>query len=489
MSHLNSQQEIKNLFGDIELKFPVDEWVVNGVHVWPYIRIKLYYHLLNVNEDNKTGTPGLSTEHVEVSTNINIFKKCAKFLKSYVSLKWFYLSLKPKEIIFVGSHFHRILNQNNLYYNKFFDPLIEKFNLHNRVYIFEFQKFYNNYFNQKAVVPLAKYLEAFKLLNKISSRFKKTKSSIQLEDYTNFKSYLDKHIPGGNAFYLTENHLDKWSKKIVGLKEFYSKILKKVRPEKIIFLSYYGFDDNYALIFVAKQLNIKTIDFQHGPQTNVHMAYVSWSKMPYHGFNIMPDEYWNWDVFSKSNIDSWAKYTDIKSKVAGHPYVAYCLKTYKTNRDQQIILFSMQTSPVDLFTDRFLELVRSTKYHWVFRLHPRNNVPMVELQAYLNEKDLQDIVTLQDSKSTPLPTVLLESVLHVTNYSGCVLEALMLSVPSIIIHNVGFEMFENYLDNNKVYYLDQKHDNFIEKFHSVLEVCLNKNKDIQRIEIPNPIDL
>jgi hypothetical protein len=49
-------------------------------------------------------------------------------------------------------------------------------------------------------------------------------------------------------------------------------MLLKVRPSKIILPGYYG-RIIYMHVLAANQLGIRTIDFQHGPQTNVHMVF------------------------------------------------------------------------------------------------------------------------------------------------------------------------------------------------------------------------
>jgi len=45
---------------------------------------------------------------------------------------------------------------------------------------------------------------------------------------------------------------------------------------------------------------------------------------------------------------------------------------------------------------------------------------------------------------------------------------MMMNIPSVIIHNVGLEIFESYIDNEIVFYLDQKNDNFELDFFKLL---------------------
>jgi len=417
MAHLNSQKEIKEIFHDIENRFCVDQWTVNQVHVWPYVRIKLYYYLLNKNNNNQKINIKNNTSEERITTS-----KFLRLFKAFVSHYKFYFGLSKKEILFVGSHFHRILNEDGLYFNKFFDPLIEKFNLQSRVYVFEFQKFYDKYFNQNSVIPLVKHLNNFKLINKIKGRLKnKNINSVEVKDYSLFLSYLNTNIDGFYLPNINEKELVKWSNKILSLNSFYTAILSKIQPKKIVFLSYYGFDDNYALIYYAKKLKIKTVDFQHGPQTNVHMAYSDWNNQPKDGFNIMPDEYWNWDQISKNNIDKWAKNTTVESKLVGQPYIDYCLKLFKDIKKEYSILFSLQTSPLELLTPKVINLIKDSNKHWVLRLHPRNDVSLENINTFIASKGLNTNISIQESNTKPLPIALSESFIHITNYSGCVI--------------------------------------------------------------------
>ncbi|MDN3666493.1 hypothetical protein ACFFU1_13320 [Algibacter miyuki] len=334
MAHLNSHKEICNLFKRIENKFPVDQWKVNNLHVWPYIRIKLYYYLLNIEntqiEEKSTISQNRKKKSIKATTK--------EVVKSFFDTRQFYKSLKSKEVIFVGAHFHRVL-QNGVYFNRFFDPLIEKYNLKERAYTFEFQKYYPNSFNKNSVFHLANAIRNYKSFKRIEEKLITKPCTVNLINYDDFQEFLNYELGEDSIFKITENDLKKWSKKIIYLTPFFEKIIKKVKPNKIVFLSYYGFDDNYAFIYTARKMQIKVVDFQHGPQSNIHMAYSEWNKVPQDGFNIMPLEYWNWDDNSKKNIEAWANKTEVKAKVVGHPYIEYCLKHKKVeNTKKQIML-------------------------------------------------------------------------------------------------------------------------------------------------------
>jgi len=489
MNHLETQKNIKRNFANVEQAFPVDKWVVDDIHVWPYIRIKLYYAMLASGNTSKH-TRKESSKSKNSSPLTKKLKIALNVVRAFFSLKFFFFNLKRKKILFFGAHFHRVL-QDGKYFNRFYDSMVEHHNLHNDVYMVEFQKVYNNTYNQTAVIPLEKHLNDYKLLHKLKSTIVINKHKISLGGYDKFCEVLSKLNISSDNLNISEPDLLKWVIKIKSIEPFYQKLYKKTNPLKIIFLSYYGYDDLYAAVKVANSMSLKTVDFQHGPQTNVHMAYSNWLKVPKRGFNIMPREFWVWDQNSKINIEKWNKKVDLsQAKIFGQPYIAYWnnrqTKSEKANK-KEIILYTMQTSPLELFSPKLINLIKMSDSKWVLRLHPRNNVSIDEIEDFLSKNEINNNTIIQDAIDEPLPEVLNRTVLHVTNYSGCTIEAKMMNVPTILIHNLGYEMFKMYLDDKSVHYIDQNEDYFESDFNKI-EKNIKVASKIKILNIPNPIN-
>ena len=43
---MQSRVDIKNFIVKIEHDFPVNEWKIDGLHLWPIIRIQLFFYLI-----------------------------------------------------------------------------------------------------------------------------------------------------------------------------------------------------------------------------------------------------------------------------------------------------------------------------------------------------------------------------------------------------------------------------------------------------------
>ena len=132
--------------------------------------------------------------------------------------------------------------------------------------------------------------------------------------------------------------------------------------------------------------------------------------------------------------------------------------------------------------------MRSNTYYWVLRMHPRSTFNATYLREFLKSKSIDETTfEIQDSYQKPLPEELLKVKLHITNFSGCLLEARSLMVPTLVIDQTGFEMFETYLDHKLVYFND-KHSKLFETNFIALFNQLKHNTLVQHSIIYNPLN-
>lgn len=487
-----SQKDIKQIILSFEEKYPVTTWNINNIDVWPYIRIKIYIHML-VLMNKQSLKSNIAKEDIKVKSNklTSLFMEFSYLFLGQFKLLIFFFRLKQKKLIFFGSHIFRVF-QNGCFFNRFYDSMIDYHGIKNEVYMVEYKKIYKPIYNQKAIIPLDEYLFHFKKRSKFFRIFKANKNIVRVRDYSSFYSDLSKLEVDLNILRLDRNNLVKWVNKLKLSEGYFRKLYKKVKPSKVIFLGYYGLDDIYTALVMANKLGIKTIDFQHGPQTNVHLAYANWNKVPINGFNTMPMEFWNWDTKSKESIDSWSSKTKaVSTKVVGQPYLGYWMNKISNLRrfNKEVILYSLQTHPFTmetLITPKIVSLIKISELNWVFRLHPRNNLDLNELDRFLKLNKIESKVIIQDAFNTPLPEVMMKSILHLTNYSGCLIEALQLGIPTLLINEVGMEMFKEYLYDKKVYYLNQNDQDFEQKSKKLIEKLKKINYKEYDLEVFNP---
>jgi len=128
---INNSENVQTFIVDVEKRFPINEWKYNNIHVWPLIRISLEYFLydqINTFATNKSDQlffeEGRSKEGL-----FNKLKKQSTKLFSVFLFYYWYLKLKRnKDFLFLSAtHYRSIVS--NVSVNKFFDVLIEKYNL------------------------------------------------------------------------------------------------------------------------------------------------------------------------------------------------------------------------------------------------------------------------------------------------------------------------------------------------------------------------
>ena len=486
-THLGIKEKIIGL----ETQFNVDKWKVNGIYVWPYIRIKLYFLLLT-NSNSEIDNPKSSTKLIKSPNENKLFSKFKlifRIISSFYKTESFFLLLKQKKILFFGSHIHRVMHGEENF-SRFFDSMVSFHKLEKEVYMIEHQKVYSANHNQKAIIKLESIIQNYILLSKFRTIFDKPKPVIFLEGYEDFLRFLEKDITNATSLKINSNELVFWTQKIQNIAGFFYRVFSKVKPDKIIFPGYYGWDNLYSAVLTANKLGIRTIDFQHGPQTNVHMVFTDWNKVPLEGFNIMPTEYWCWDEKSKQNIENWSKKTTTVSvKNVGQPYLEYWrLKNKEILTHKKTVLYSLQLMPLsEMLNETIVNLIANSDDVWQIRLHPRNEFTKNDIVKYLDNLDVnQSKYDIHDSRELPLPVIFNKTFLHVTAFSGCLIEAIMTGIPSIIINNVGKEIYEDYIDNELVFYLDQKSSIFEMDFFKLYNNFKENKYNVEPRPIVNP---
>ena len=99
-----NREDIKNYILKIEQQFPVDSWKVNHLAIWPILRIKLFFYLIDVIESEKK--PQSKTK--KKSTFFQRFKIELKKINSIRYYFFWFRKLPLKKYLFVGADAHRV---------------------------------------------------------------------------------------------------------------------------------------------------------------------------------------------------------------------------------------------------------------------------------------------------------------------------------------------------------------------------------------------
>lgn len=475
---MKSRADIKNYILDIEQRFSVQEWKLNDIHIWPYVRIRLYFSLLNQVEScqvNAERQPIVTT----TSTSNILFRKTAtlfNLLYAMIKYRMWLNSLKKRDFLFAGNDAHRVFF-NNSRYNRFFDTLIDILGIANRTAFLEYGSLKrNNLANRQCHIDFGtgfdlhkKYWD-FKRKLGVAKFFKFTGK----ESYRDFIEYL-KADELTKVFGVSCEQPEVKFRFVTIYCDLFRKTLQKVKPRTITTLCYYT-EEMMTLHAVANQLGIETIEMQHGPITDLHLAYSNWSNIPETGYDMLPRKFWCWDTDSCKAINQWTQYNTLYSSFpGGNTWVNFWKNRDDKSMHSNFILYALQPSPItleQLFTDQIVDTIKSSKYIWYLRLHPRQLQQKQEVVNFAATNGFLDKINIDDATNAPLPLLLKNCILNVTHFSGTAIEAADFNKFTVLLNKLGEQAFESIIKRELAVYLNPYSPSFRIDFERIIEVNL-----------------
>lgn len=477
---LDNRTDIKNFIIGIENKFFVNDWKINENHLWPIIRINLYFYLIakveHEKKKKKVDSIIVLTNHTKKSikkTFYNLFK--FRFLKKiYYNLycKFWILKIPNKSNIFVAQDNHRI-DYRNSRFNRFFDPFIEKNKIESDYFYLEYDGLKQEQRQKYKQENVYNFIKALSFLN-----IKKSdKYLLSLKNYSEFLSFLFSNE-------ITSDFAKNWEEKKIEVRAklfdkkitYFRKLLKSKNKIKTIYVLCFYSEEVMALISAANQKGVTTIEMQHGPQSDIHMAYSSWTSLPESGYDSLPRKFWNWDIESSKTIKNWSGGSNIYStEVVGNFWVNYW-KNKNTNYNfKEYILYSLQTFPYtieDFFPPALINCIIESKRLWFIRLHPRGLSDLDKIKSFLKERNVLEFVNIEEATFDPLPLILQNAFIHITYFSGTTIEADMFDVKTVFLSEDGVNTFPNLLKEKKAYFIPVKEKEFE---HDFLKLIRNRD--------------
>jgi hypothetical protein len=462
---MRNRVNIKNFIIQIENDFSVNEWQVNGIQIWPIIRLKLFFYLINKVELERNYKKEIKNKQQEKKSNLKKLKSKIKLLVNTFKFIIWFLKIPQRNFLFLGGDVHRV-DFKNCRYNRFFDVLIDKYDIKNSSLYFEYGKDkLKNLYNEENIRFHEIHYNNFNLLNK----FFKSKYKCNWSDYDLFiKSLENNPLTEDFAKKNKQHQIQNWlNNSFMPKVNFFNLLLKKIKPKQIHFLCYYS-DFNFALLAASYKHKINTVEMQHGPQTDIHLAYGSWSNIPIDGYSVIPKEFWAWDKLSSRIINKWSNNTNFHTvKIIGHPWVDYFIEQENYSCEKTYILYSLQPEPLTLdklFSDSILNLIKKTKEEWLIRIHPRQLKEKKAITQLLKDNNIYHKSNFEYASQEMLPVLLSKTKIHMTHSSGTTIEASLFNIKTILINQIGLNSFPELINQKKAIYLNYENSKFQKDF-------------------------
>jgi hypothetical protein len=452
-----------------EQKFDVLNWIIQAVPVWPLIRHKFSLgYLLSKSQASKKG---------------NLGKRVVLALKGIKEIIILVISFRvkrqPYEYLFLTKSTYRS-KIDEFWYEKFCDSTIDALgeDFKRKACILESGVDLHYRKPRYKSATVFEVQGAFYLIGLFAQLFSRG-TVPSLDEYDAFKAFMKKQT--GYASPLTLLQLNTEVFRIRVLSSFFAFILTPMPLKKIFTICYYE-EFGYAMMLAAAKNNITSVDIQHGVQGKFHFAYMPFTKIPGKGYDLLPDHFWVWNKASFENITEW-KSSEHKPFLGGNLWLSkWADKPVSRLSEKPIILVSLQ--PVaDTLPQFLLDAIVATidKFSWFLRLHPRQMGERKQIENMLEAKGLINQVELAHATEQPLPLLLLQTTVHITQWSSVVIEAAESGVPSILIHPTGKLMYATEeFEQHFIYYAENK-----QQICDILKI-LNRPSDTLSESIQKP---
>ena len=389
---------IKSIIINIEKKINVDSYKYSNIYIWPILRLAIYIYLKKQYNNHQS---------------VSFSQKITAKLKSLL-LKFSYKLTNNKNYnlknLYFGSNSHRILT-NGKYENKFFS---------NENLVVEYD---NNLFNLGGnTIPLEK-------LVKLNKDLRNSRNDLN-EIFLKVKEFIPKSV----NYNLIKNFCE------ISLKyyESFQEQLNCPELKKVFILCYYS-PSMLGLTIFCKINRINTIEVQHGPISDLHLAYSGWDNCNVKKYQCIQIDIWH-EGFKKYVEDTFNEIS-----VEGN----YYLKKLKYNKEliKDSILITLQMSDSTL-NEIYLHILEEfgDKYKIVIRKHPRQVISS-EMNNKIKDLNYRYKNLFFQEGSESINDVLNNSFIHITAHSGTFFEALNFKIPTIFLSQRATEYFHTFIQS------------------------------------------
>lgn len=423
----------------LEEKYPVHEWKINGIHIWPAVRAFLYIELWVETERKNATAVKAQTKSPKVIKRISHFERVIILFRF---LKFLLKPLKKSQAVFASSPSYLEEFQGKKYH-KYFDP----WRLNNAAYRDAFIVF--NGKQEISGIPAQFNTGQFQYIFQLFAKFYRRRGfQNELPGFEEFRQELSSQYDVGKR--LT---LEAIQEAVVSIEQhayLFKILLRKTGAQEAISMCYYNDTrEHFGLNLAAHRMGITSVDVQHGGQGISHLAYSQFYKLPEtRQYELLPSSFWCWDEASAASIQTWINEGSAKHsvRIIGHPWFQFLKFTQITKETKPIIVYSLQPFQT-LLLSQVIECIQETgnAFSWILRLHPSMQWRKDELMELIRINKLESAIHEQTFSPLTLPETLAQAHLHITRTSGTVIEATLMGVTTLILDSDGAQAYKQYI--------------------------------------------
>jgi hypothetical protein len=443
-----------NLLNEVEERFSVDQWMINGIRIWPLVRLELATDLTNYSmypalyHSARSIPKGRRFTTLFLREVNGLLRFCHAYLKDFSKN----MKTRKAEIVFLsdGISFSYLIDS---WYEKWCDPFISKLskdNISSFLMTPSHHYFVPRRTSSMFIQPSLDRIRAKTLLSS-SKRFREERLD-GFQEFIDFIKSRDLRISSPELPRIKDELI-----LIIKYADFFKKVLSQIKPRSTFVVSYYN-AGGMALNLACRNLGIISVDIQHGLQGDLHWAYGRWNNVPEIGYELLPKVFWVWSDFEAEAIRRWSSrlspwhqpivggnlFLDLWRSSNNEIVKYYDEKIRNVKREKEglvHVLYTIGYEEADKLATIF-NTMRQTESlcYWWLRVHPGK---LKEREAFKKLVRKHRILNGEVDLATDLPlyALLRQMDLHLTFYSSSVFEAEDLQVPSIVVGDYAKELF------------------------------------------------
>jgi hypothetical protein len=441
-----------DLINECERRFDVDEWMVNGIRVWPVVRVQLYEDFYNLHvKPVSSRALGVSAPWRRFIGEISGLLRVAS---SYASDRKNNDRCANQVDVLLLSNGVSFDFVNGQWYDRFCDPFVD---------ILKAQGLSTFIVTPGCKCPVPRkspsmYVQPMLDLARagatLRALLRPTRDS--LPEFADFCAL----VRSSRCSMVPPNlgSIRRWSATIEAYSGVYERVLRVLRPRIAMVACYYSLS-GMALNLATRRLGAVSVDIQHGVQGDLHAAYGSWTKVPPCGYELLPKVFWCWSEREVLSISRWAQTSRAHRALAGGNL--YLLRS-STERDgprrvpdppppegdrrRALYTLSGDESGADLKV--LAQLVTRTRFNtdWWIRCHPCKLDQRKVIKKLLKDHSLGN-AAVDLPTDMPLYGVLNMVDVHVTEFSTVTIEARAIGVPTVLTNRRGGVLFADELSS------------------------------------------
>lgn len=172
---------------------------------------------------------------------------------------------------------------------------------------------------------------------------------------------------------------------------YYDRLFKKTKAKAMAVVVYYD-SDLFLRYKVARQYDVKVIEFQHGAISN-HISYLFTDPSNDHIYTpdyllTFGDRHKDWIQLAKN----WMPFS------VGYPYQEYMIKQFSDipTNDKLVIIYPVEDIRYECLISEFIDKIQSMGYEAIVKLHPIYANAYREVYPILSKNKYVTFVTSQD---------------------------------------------------------------------------------------------